>query len=129
MGRAGATGDPATSVSDWYALGGGQVITAVQTDLSAIGDDGAASDSVAMSADCDSLSADVGAATNYPAIPDAEAQSHWAAALTHLSTAAADCSTGAATMDADLLSASSAEITAANDELGQATARLNQLAG
>lgn len=116
---------PGSSVAAWYAGGGNTLVTKLSDDLTAISQDGQAADTLSMQAHCDTLVEDVGAAQNYPPIPDTQAQDHWSAALGHLSDGGGDCSLGARASDTALIGKSSGEVRQAGSEMRQATARVN----
>lgn len=119
--------DPTLSVPAWYAAGGATLTTKLGADLAAIGADAASSDSATLKTHCDALATDTGAATNYPPIPDQQAQQHWKTALDSLTAGSRDCSKSATTGDANLLATADQEIKTAGAEMAKVTARVNTL--
>lgn len=121
------TADPGSSVPAWYAAGGATLTTKLGADLALIGADATSTDTAAMKTHCAALALDAGAATNYPPIPDPQAQQHWAAALRNLTAGSRDCSNGAAARDASLIGTADTEIRTAGQEMAKVTARVNAL--
>lgn len=119
--------DPTLSVPAWYAAGGATLTTKLGADLAVIGADATGSDMQGMKAHCDELATDTAAATNYPPIPDQQAQQHWSAALDSLTAGSRDCSNSATTGDTDLLATADQEIKTAGAEMAKVTARVNTL--
>lgn len=119
--------NPTVSVPAWYAAGGADLTTKLGADLAAIGADAASSDSATLKTHCDALATDTGAATNYPPIPDQQAQQHWKTALDSLTAGSRDCSKSATTGDANLLATADQEIKTAGAEMAKVTARVNTL--
>lgn len=121
------TAGDGAAVARWYAGGGDTLTTQLGQDLARIGADSGRGDLAAMAAGCESLLTDVGAAENYPPIPDVEAQGHWATALKHLRTGGTDCARGARSGDMAVLAASGRDIRLAAAEMRMATTRVNAL--
>lgn len=110
-------------VIDWYAQGGATLITHLGADLAAIAADTASTPAApALAGHCQALGTDTDAAHNYPAIPDRQAQTHWAKALDKLTVGAADCQNGH-------LDRSGPEIRDAGAQMRQTTDRIGQLTG
>jgi hypothetical protein len=115
--------DGPRDVVDWYGQGGATLVTHLGADLSAIAADTATTPHApALAGHCQALATDTTAATNYPPIPDGQAQGHWAKALDMLAAGARDCQGGH-------LDRSGPEIRDAGTEMRQATDRINQLTG
>lgn len=123
-----ATGgtNPSVSVPAWYAAGGATLTTRLGADLAQIGIDATGSNTAAMGAHCDALATDTGAATNYPPIPDVQAQQHWKKALDALAATSRDC-TLAAGGDPGKLGAADDELRTASAEMAKVNARVNAL--
>ena len=123
--------DPALAqaVANWVTNGGETDLDALGSDFFALEDAANSSDLARMSAGCQQLRSDVGAAQQYDPIPDPQAQKAWAVALADYAQAATDCVAGADKSNMDLITKASKEITVGSVELDKVTARLNQIAG
>ncbi len=80
-----------------------------------------------MYAACSTLDDDVTRAQNYQPIPDADAQSHWAASLAHDHMAALHCTVGLASMDPAAVSLAASELDSGSAEARKAADRVDQI--
>lgn len=123
-----AAPSPRDAIVAWRDGGGLDRITAIGTDFGSIGTAGQNQDLQAMQAACSALQSDVESAQGYAQLPDAEAQTAWAAGLAQAARAATDCVAATGTNNADLLGQAASEIRKASDYVGSATARIKVIA-
>ncbi len=116
-----------TRISTWGDEGGNDLTQSLTKDFSSIAAATGASDTHALSAACGLLDDDVSRAQNYPAIPDADAQSHWSSALAHDHMAAVHCTAGVATSDPSAMADAAIEMDAATVQFRDVTDRFNQI--
>jgi hypothetical protein len=98
-------------------------------DFRASGNASSGGDLAGLNSACESLQADVESAQAYSPIPDAQAQTHWSAALAQEARAASDCIAGISSRDLDLISKSGGEVMAGAAQMVKVTARMNALGG
>jgi hypothetical protein len=115
------------AVVHWFNNGGDARITALRADFGAIGKAAGSVDMPGMKAGCSTLVVDVDKAQHYAALPDAEAQRYWSAALDRYAKGAATCVKGASNVDGDLLKQANDEIMQGGAELTKATARVQDI--
>ena len=116
-------------VAAWVAKGGEKQMTTLGVDFGALEKAANAADMTTMGASCGQLRKDVESAQAYAPIPDASAQTAWAAALAAYARGATDCVDGAGTANVDLITQAANEIMAGSGSLDKVTARLNEIAG
>ncbi|WP_055591431.1 hypothetical protein [Peterkaempfera griseoplana] len=121
------SGGTAADLYTWFTSGGQDHLNSIITDTSAISRSASTQDVQGVADGCTSLSTDVGDARSDTPIPDSEAQTHWAKALSIYQKAAAHCIAGASGMDADLLTQSTTEVVEATHELDAITARVKEI--
>jgi hypothetical protein len=109
----------------WNHAGGEHLVNALAIDLSGLAVAAKAEDLAATGQECTSLQRDVEAAQGYPAKPDTEAQTHWAASLAQLALASSDCLAAVSTGDANnpLFTRMASEITNGGTEATKAATR------
>jgi hypothetical protein len=117
----------AAAVVQWFTNGGDTRITALQTDFEAIGKAANSTDIAGVKSGCATLAADVKKAQRYDPLPDAKAQTHWAAALRMYATGATDCMNGAEKVNTKLLRRANAEVTHGSAEMTKATTRVHDI--
>ncbi|NUR24778.1 MAG: hypothetical protein HOV83_02825 [Catenulispora sp.] len=117
----------AQAIADWYAQGGSKHLNALGKDFSAVAKAATATDIPGVSKACTSLGDDVEKAQKYRAMPDAEAQKHWSAALALYAKGADDCVDGADHVDAAKMNKSNTEITQGSKELNLTTERVKEI--
>jgi hypothetical protein len=118
-----------TEVAAWVAKGGEKQLTTLGIDFGTLEKAANTADMTTMGASCGQLRKDVESAQAYAPIPDASAQSAWAAALAAYARGATDCVDGAGTANVDLITQAANEIMAGSGSLDKVTARLNEIAG
>jgi len=119
----------AQAIADWYAQGGSSHLNALGKDFSQVAKAATATDIPGVSAACTALGGDVTKAQKYRAMPDAEAQKHWSAALVLYAKGAHDCVDGADHVDATKMNKSNDEITQGSKELNLTTTRVKEILG
>ncbi len=127
----GAPPDPALAlkVAQWVTNGGEDSLKMLATDFKGLEDAASTNDLHSISTSCAALKKDVQAAQSYDAIPDAQAQHNWSAALADYEHGATDCVSGADSSNSDLITKASGEITDGSAQLNLVTTRLSEIAG
>ncbi len=117
-----ATPSVDTALTAWAKGGGLDKIDAITTDLAAI--HGAGSDATLVREGCTELETSSAAAQLYKPVPQAQAQQHWAAALTAFRAAAGECLAGIDENKPALLRKASSDIDKGTTELAATTKTL-----
>ena len=124
LGPSVSTSPSSTTIGVWQDHGGLDHVKALLNDLEAAREAGKADDVAGMDMACRSLHSDAESAEAYTPIPDAEAQTHWAATLAHLTHASATCVTAIRNRDADLFTRASGEMAAVSTDVSAVVDRL-----
>lgn len=116
-------GDPVVAMTAWRDNGGLTHLTAIGDGFTRVADAAARQDAVALAVACGRLRTAVDAARAYDAVPDAAAQTSWAALLDHGAAATAGTS-GALALDPSQLSVFTTQANLVRDDLTAVTDRV-----
>lgn len=117
-------GDPVVAMTAWRDNGGLTHLTAIGDGFTRVADAAARQDAVALAVACGRLRTAVDAARAYDAVPDAAAQTSWAALLDHGAAAATAGTSGALALDPSQLSVFTTQANLVRDDLTAVTDRV-----
>lgn len=117
-------GDPVVAMTAWRDNGGLTHLTAIGDGFTRVADAAARQDAVALAVACGRLRTAVDAARAYDAVPDAAAQTSWAALLDHGAAAATAGTSGALALDPSQLSVFTTQANLVRDDLTAVTGRV-----
>lgn len=117
-------GDPVVAMTAWRDNGGLTHLTAIGDGFTRVADAAARQDAVALAVACGRLRTAVDAARAYDVVPDAAAQTSWAALLDHGAAAATAGTSGALALDPSQLSVFTTQANLVRDDLTAVTDRV-----
>lgn len=117
-------GDPVVAMTAWRDNGGLTHLTAIGDGFTRVADAAARQDAVAVAVACGRLRTAVDAARAYDVVPDAAAQTSWAALLDHGAAAATAGTSGALALDPSQLSVFTTQANLVRDDLTAVTDRV-----
>jgi len=122
-----AVADVHTQMVTWYASGGQTHINTITADLTNIGTSATAGNMPVLLAACTALNTDTANAYNYGAIPDAQAQTNWAQALSYFNRSGSECMAGVSSNNGGMIQQATADLKSGTAYVAQASTRIRAL--